>query len=470
MATGLNVGAALLLAAALVVLANYISARRFVRHDWSAARFFSLSDKTRQLLAGFPTDIHITVFLAADHESYNDIKNLLREYSSASARVRVQYVDPDRDLALAKDMARKYSITEPNIVLFEVDGRSRQVQAAQVAEYDFTPLLAGKPKRKVAFRGEQVFSSAIQSLTQTRTPVVYFLRGHEERDIAKFDNYSGYSKIAKLVQRDAVDVRPLSLGEAGGVPTDCSALVVAGPAKRLPQAEIDLIRQYLARSGRAMFLLDAGQDGGLSEVLAEWGVKLGDDRVAGMTLTGLELFVTQFGNHPITRNLRNVACIFYVPRSVEPLDAGGAERMDKPRVTPLAMCSSNGWAEVNANQRPPKFDKGVDRLGPISVAVAVEKGPAPGMHVELSPTRLVVVGDSDFVSNGALAGGNEDFFMNALNWLLERERLMAIAPKVPDELRIDMRLEDVRLLFLLVVVGIPAGVALVGYLVWLRRR
>jgi ABC-type uncharacterized transport system involved in gliding motility auxiliary subunit len=191
-----------------------------------------------------------------------------------------------------------------------------------------------------------------------------------------------------------------------------------------------------------------------------------------MTLTGLELFVTDFGDHPITRNLRNVTCIFYSPRSVEPLmrSEDAPERMDKPRVSALAFCSSNGWAETSFEEHPPRFDRGVDRLGPISVAVAVEKGAVGAIDMQIRPTRIVVVGDSDFASNGALAGGNLDFFMSALNWLLERDKLMGIAPKSPDELRFDMNLGQLRLLFIFVVIGMPTATMLLGYLVWLRRR
>ena len=51
---------------------------------------------------------------------------------------------------------------------------------------------------------------------------------------------------------------------------------------------------------------------------------------------------------------------------------------------------------------------------------------------------MVVFGDSDFVSNGALAGGDQDLFMSALNWLLDREELMAIAPKPIEEIKLSL--------------------------------
>ena len=96
-----------------------------------------------------------------------------------------------------------------------------------------------------------------------------------------------------------------------------------------------------------------------------------------------------------------------------------------------------------------------------------------GIDVEIRPTRVVVVGDSDFASNAALTsgvGGNRDFVMSALNWLVEREALLAIAPKPPQELRLDMDGGQIRMAYLIMVAGMPAIGAVIGLLVWLGRR
>ena len=107
------------------------------------------------------------------------------------------------------------------------------------------------------------------------------------------------------------------------------------------------------------------------------------------------------------------------------------------------------------------------------MAVAVERGPVSGLEVEISPTRMVVLGDSYFVSNAALrtgVGGNIDFFMSSLNWLLERETLMGISPRVPGELRLDMNRRRLRLAMLVIVGGAPLLAALIGIAIWVRRR
>jgi len=113
----------------------------------------------------------------------------------------------------------------------------------------------------------------------------------------------------------------------------------------------------------------------------------------------------------------------------------------------------------------------VDQSGPVPVAVAIEKGPVPGMEVGLQPTRLVIVGDSVLVSNGALLGGyNVDFFMNALNWLLERKETVTIASREPATIQVALDWGQLRRLSALVVVFIPGLVVLLGLIVWAYRR
>lgn len=473
-AVGLNAAAELLLAGLLVLMVNYLSFRHYYRTDWSRSGYYTLSEKTLSLLKSLTNTVDVVVFFQPKQEIYEDVDNLLKEYAYASKLIRVERVDPDRDLARTEELSRKYKVDQANVVVFDYGGRGRYVKASDIVEYDYSPMTIGERPQKVAFKGEQAFSSAIQSVTQARRPVVYFLEGHGERDIKNYSRSGGCSSIAQEIERDNIDVRKLVLGEQQAIPEDCDALVIAGPQKPVSEPELNLIRRYLEQKGRLLVLLDAMSQVGLEPILSDWGVRLADDVVidATRTLTGRELFVTKYGVHPITAKLRNITSIFYLPRSVEPAagpDEAG-ESADKPHVIPLAQSSEAGWAETDLAQDPMKYDPEADREGPVSVAVAVEKGPVPGIDVQIRPTRLVVFGDSDFVSNGAMTGGNADLFLSALNWLLEREELMGIAPKPVEQIRLVMNRFELSLLFWTVVCVLPGIMAAAGGLVWLRRR
>ena len=468
----MNALVCVLMALAALVIVNRLAYKYYYRWDQSSRSYYDLSDRTRTLLAGIDAEIDIVAFFQKRHEHFDDVRNLLREYQYEAAKtdslkLTIQFIDPDRDLARTKELALKYDVPEPNVIVFETGGRRKYVEAKDIADYDYSMQEKRAVKKKVGFRGEEVFSSAIQSVLQAATPVVYCLTGHGERDVSDKNEQMGYSGVARVMLRDNMAVRPLLLTRESGIPKDCSVLLVAGPSRKLSSTEIEILSAYLSNGGRACFLLDPAKTTGIEELLQDWGVKLESEIVVGMTITGRELIVSQYGKHPVTRHLKNVATMFYKPRSVESLASSDSA------VSVLAFNTRQGWAEKDLGQSPPVFDQGIDRVGPIGVAVGVEKAPAGAPAQESKPARIIVIGDSYFVCNGALSGavgGNIDFFMSAMNWLAAREQLMGIAPKVPGELHLDMNRRQMNIAFLVVVGGMPGCIALIGLIVWRRRK
>lgn len=469
---GANTLLAFTLALLLVGLVNYVSNKHYLRHDLSASRFYSLSDKTLQLLNSVTNRLDVYVLLPSDHALYDDVTTLLREYRHACTALVVETVDPNRDLARAELLAREVEGARPAVVVFSYEGRIEIVDERALVESELDP--AGAGLRRVSFRGEVEFSSAIRRVMALSRPTVYMLRGHGERDINNFDPVRGYSQIGRALRRDHIDVEPFLLGEQPGLPDDCDLLIIAGPTRRFAQPELDILRAYLERSGRLLVLLDALQQVGIETVLEDWGIRLPNEIVIDSqhTLTGRELIAQDYGPHPITRRLQNVIGLFHLPRPVEPAVAPAAPGAPAGglRVTPLVFSSDLSWAETTPTQSPLRFDPGIDRPGPLSIAVAVEKGVAADLAAEIRPTRLVVFGDADFAANGALSGGNADLFQSAVNWLLEREEMMGIDAKTYQEYRLMMSRDQLKYLFWAVVMALPAGVAVIGVFVGIRRR
>jgi len=188
------------------------------------------------------------------------------------------------------------------------------------------------------------------------------------------------------------------------------------------------------------------------------------------------LVAADYGDHAVTRRLTGLVTVFPRPQVVEALDRdpqGGGDqrdRIDRPVVTPLILSSSTSWAESNADEQPPAFESAEDRAGPLPLAVVVERGAAGELDMHLRSTRLIVVGDSGFAVNGGLAGANADFFLNAMNWLLDRDRLLdaPARPRHQDETR--LAAPEERLLWIValgVIPALPLGAA--GMLALTRR-
>ncbi|VGO20134.1 GldG family protein [Pontiella sulfatireligans] len=471
--SNLNILAAVLLAFVLVQLVNFIALTNPLRGNWSGHSYYELSDKTLQMLDELEYDVDITVFFQEEHALYHDIENLLEEYQYNNRNIHVEWVDPARDRARTEKLANKYGLTEAQVVVFDIDGTSKVVRQADIAD---SQIVNGRKEPVLtAFKGEQAFSSAILSLMQGEPPLVYFLVGHGEKRVTDFDQLAGFSKIGTQILRDNLEVKELMLSAENRVPEDASALVIAGPAQMMSSVEVELVEEYLNRSGRVMVMLDALKETGLEPMLQRWGVGLRNDIVVDLenTLRGSDVHIRRYNPHPITMRMQSIVQ-FILPRSVQPLarEMEGAVAEDRPSVAPLAMTSDKSWSETQVDDSNAKFDEETgDLRGPITLAVAIERGAAQELlDVQIKPSRVVVIGDSDFVSNGSMVGGNLDFFMSALNWLLDREELIAISPKPIEEIKLSLSRGQLKQLFWINVVAIPLVAVGMGLIIWYRRR
>jgi ABC-type uncharacterized transport system involved in gliding motility auxiliary subunit len=470
----LNAVAAVLLAFVLVLLIGFATLRNRVRLDLSDRNYYKLSEKTEQMLERLDQEVRVTVFFQQEHMLYDDIENLLEEYQYRSRNFHIEWVDPLRDPARAEKLGNQYGITPAQVVVFDINGKSRSLYQADLAEMQ-VPNGRRDPVM-TAFKGEQAFSSAIYALIEGDTPVIYFLLGHGEHRVTDFDQMVGFSDIGSVIFRDNLEIKELVLTGEKAVPADAAAVVIAGPMQKMSSIEVEMLEEYLSQSGRLFVLLDAMRETGLEEMLRRWGVVLRNDVVVDPdnTLRGSDVHIRWFNPHPISMKM-NAIVQFLLPRSIEPpRDAKGnyISINDQQTVTPLFFTSEASWSETQVTDNSATFNADTgDRMGPLSLGVAIERGAdQEELDVQIDPSKMVVFGDSDFVSNGAMVGGNADLFMSALNWLLDRDETLAIAPKPIEKVKLGLSSNQFRVLGWVNIAGIPCIAVVLGLLVGFRRR
>jgi len=137
------------------------------------------------------------------------------------------------------------------------------------------------------------------------------------------------------------------------------------------------------------------------------------------------------------------------------------ENDESPTVSILARSSDAGQAvgQIRGNKGS------VEREGkiPLIAAKLHENDGQP-------PARIVVAGDSLFLGNSAIeAGANRDFAGLAINWLIEREHLLAIAPRTVTEYRINLSRAEMTSITWLLLLVLPGGTLGLGLLWWRRQ-
>jgi ABC-type uncharacterized transport system involved in gliding motility auxiliary subunit len=479
---GIRFGVAVQIVLAVILLgaANYAGFHYYLRGDWSPAQKYRLSEQTKSLLRNLPAPADIYVFFspttaAPGFEVYGDVVNLLKEYQSADrSRITVEYVDPMRNLARARELQSLYQFgPEENLVIVATGGRSKQIAAVDMAEYDYLPQVTGDPPRVTAFKGEQMLTSALLELTAPEERAVYFLQGHGEPAVG---GDSPLSLLQEYIARQGVRVAPLNLSLAGTVPADAGAVIVAGPRYDLTPASLEALRAYWQKEGRVMVLLDPEAEAPLLRTfLSAAGITPRDDRVLRTVQLGFA-----------TGILRDVAGRFdpdnRVTRRLQGAEAmmpGGTCSLELDRDTPdtviLPMITAEDpfWGEteyVTDGEKGVVFTAETDHAPPLVLAAMAERGGVADEKVEVDSSRLVVAGNSAFVADGSITEPNLDFVLGALHWMLDRGHLARVTPKAVRAFNLNLTDLETGRLALYTMVVIPAAALVAGAFVWWRRR
>lgn len=459
---------------AIIVMVNFLAARHYRRLTLSEDRVPPLAPVTLQVLGALTNTLSVTVFFDPDEALYTHILQLLRQYEHASPRVKITVVNYLTEPARAEQVkaAARLGPNVKDVVIFELNGRYRVVRQGELSEYDTSQLLAGKSRtvKRKSFTGESFFTSAILTLIESRQLSACYLVGHNEHDPQTATTPAGYGKLVLLLRGNNISTSLLPLTGTNEVPADCSLLVIAGPVTPLHPNEIEKLNRYLNRGGRALVLLPFASDHGLGELLAQWGVDVRDDvvRDAAGDRSESHLTLKNFGEHEIVRpfGVTQNGLIMPTARSVAPRPGG--QGSDAPQARVLVSTSEAGEA-ISDYRNGARFDPRRDRRGAIPVAVAVERGGLKS--VEGGSTRMVVAGDSYFLNNEVLDHSiNRDFVGNAINWLVDRPRLVGIAPQPVRELLFSMSDSQSRSVRWILLAGVPGAILAFGVLVWFRRQ
>jgi hypothetical protein len=468
---GFDVAVRTALVLAVVVMVNYLGARFFGRFYLSSQTRIQLAPATLSQLKSLTNHVDVTLYYDKQDDYYPTIVALLKEYCAASSRLSVKTVDYVRDAGEAQKIKEQYKLNSPtdkNLVIFDCEGRVKIVPGDSLTQVKLEAVPNPKERefrrRPIAFHGEQAFTSMLLAVTSVRPFKAYFLQGHGEPSLSDTDE-TGYLKFGSLLAQNYIAVTNLELFGDNPVPMDCNFLIIAGPRTELSETELQKIDQYLAQDGRLFVLFNyfsIKRPTGLEPILARWGVNVGFDWVQdSKTVSGKDVVVSSFSQHPVVNPLIGFGLFLYLPRPISKVDwenpPAGA-----PQVDELAFTSPASTLAGEPGNPPHAYP----------LMVAVEQKPVAGVANARGTTRILVVGDSFAFGNQSIKSlDNSDFIGYAANWLLDRTALLkGIGPRPVTEFRLLMTRTQQREVRWLLLGALPGAVLLFGCLVWLVRR
>jgi ABC-type uncharacterized transport system involved in gliding motility auxiliary subunit len=85
---------------------------------------------------------------------------------------------------------------------------------------------------------------------------------------------------------------------------------------------------------------------------------------------------------------------------------------------------------------------------------------------------MVVVGNADFITDDAirLSEANLHFILSALNWSIDRTKLIGMAPKPVNLISLSLSQRELQSVGFYTLVVIPGSIAVMAFILWWRRR
>jgi len=478
---GFNVLAQIVLILFLTVAINSIAFKHYQRWDFSRDQKYALSDKTKRFLKGIKGKMRITFFFSPNTPITADVQNLLTEYQYAGkGKIDIEHVDPERNFSRAKELFDKYKVvTDESLLVLDYEGRNKTVKASEMADIDQSEMAFGEGPRVTAFKGEQAITSAMMDLVEGKKNTLGYVVGHKEPPLSE---NSAISILKTFIENENIRFQELNLFNLDAIPSELKTILIVGPQYDLSDREMKLLRDFWDKQGRILLLLDpSAKTPRLDGFLKELGVKVNDDRLMVFLRTGIEeVALTRdvqahfLGGSPITKRLVDVRALFFGGTSSLTLEPDRV-RTANIRIDPLIQAEKGYFAETDYNtddQTKLQVDAKRNSNTTLTVGAAVEKGASADERVQVNSARLVVVSNAAFVQDNAITQDQQalDFISGSVNWLLSREQLIGIAPKISKPLVFTLTEDSLRSLRWIILVFMPLIPAVIGAVVWWQRR
>jgi len=441
--------------ASVLLAVNLWSYRHLGRIDLTRAGVYTISDDTRRVLAGIDAPVHVTWFYDLRNKSMVDALALLDQYAQANPLIQVRAIDPS---------------------VHPAEARRHDIQFAGSAV-----VTSGQRRLTIHGGTETDFTNALIRVTSRIVQTLCFTHGHGEANpfsLKDLDDPEDHDKDDNLVARvevherhglgmarDALEtlgyrIRPVLLVKDAETLEGCDVVIVAGPRRALDGAETHRLLAYLDRGGSVFALLEPQWPHGLQPVLDRhgiaWHAREVIDEGHHYRSDPSSPAVSDYPRHRITRGLP--LTFFPGVGSFTPAPDGLA---DGVTVTPLVLSSDR------SHLRGQPDDVGTRTLMLLATR-HIGDVPVPEGGRQ---SRLLLAGDADFANNSQFAlVGNGMLFVNAINALAQQDALIDIRPRHYETRSVQLTNRQMRTVFIVSSVLLPALALAFGAWTWWRRR
>ncbi len=432
----------------------WISNHYNYQYDLTANKRHSLSDNSIDLL--YMLDKSITVHAyTTDDVTRQAIKEIIGRYQHIKPDFNLRLLNPDIDI----DQAQQDGIVMNKPFAFVIYYNNRMEHIDSL--------------------GEQAISNALLRLNRRDNQQVVFLTGHGERDI-NGSNKRAYSELHKQLKQMGFNLQTVNLLEKA-LPANTKILVVAAPINEYLAGEITQLESFINDGGNLLWLADPGELQGLDKIASSFGLQLQAgvivDNNADLRKTlniphPAIIPVTEFYPHIITSTIR-YNTLFPITRGISPLTNDAT--VNNWQLEALFSSYGKSWSEMSGISDEMVFDSSSgDIAGPVTIAVALHRNIDSSIslpNAKPQTQRAVVIGDSDFLSDGYIgAGANLNLGLNIFNWLIGDDDFVSVEVQASADTKLELNDTQLMIIAFGFFLVIPLLLLIIGFRIWYRRK
>lgn len=448
---------------AIIVVLNLVISQFDFKIDLTTEKMFSLSDQTKQIVSSLNKDVDIYTTYATGNENIQFVE-MLDKYKGLSNKIKITNKDPNLNPTfMQKYMEDERSISAGSIIV-ESGNRFKVLSSYDLVDYQ--PNYQTYQNEVTGIALEQKVTSAIQYVTTDNLPIAYIIEGHNEFELD--------STVQDSLANENYELKNLNILTQGSIPDDASLLIINSPARDYSQDEAKILIDYLNKGGKAIFILNFYNDEkpNYESVLASYGVKpqnlvvLEGNQSNCLPNNPLYL-LPNIENHDITKPLVDNKLNIILPytQAIENLQQKNANT----KITPLLTTSNSAYAKVNNESTIAKESGDIE--GPFNLAVLIEDNWFNDS--ESYQSKVIVISSPTLFDSGTnqiSSGANLDFFMNTVNFLVDRQDSISIRSKslATEYLQLDQT--QALIIIAIALIIIPIIIFAIGIVIWLRRK
>ena len=442
----------------LVLLANLIITEFDLKIDLSSEGIYTLTKETKEYIKNMEDEVTIYYLIEAGNEAPM-FQRIAEKFDSLSDHITLKQKDPIQYPTFTKEYVDDEVSLNSFLVVNERTKQAKYVDYNDMLVQEFNQQYFQYYTVGIDVEGQLI--SAIQYVTNPDLPVVYYTVGHEEYEIGSLFN--------EIMSKMNIDILPLQTLTVEKVPDDCNVLLINAPKLDFSDAELNMIKEYMAAGGNVVIVMDyQTQDfANLNSLINYYGIQMEKGIICeGDTDMFVPLYpryiVPKVLEHDITKGLYNSNRIVVTPKS------SGLRIMDNIKssltVEPLLETSDKSYSKINDNPETLMKEE-EDIEGPFYIGLK-----SSDTFNNVTSNMVVYTSEMIFDDNMLSSYGNFHLLVNTIGNLVGELETISVRARYlyPEPLNITQK--PALIWAAIAIVILPVIILTSGVIVVVKRR